>query len=80
MSAAKKVAVRILADVNVGTKSYKPNQLVAFSPAQAKALVKSGHADDAREAVEYCLGQGVEGVEHDANDEPAGGELQPESK
>lgn len=80
MASGKKVAVRVLADIQVGSKSYKANQVVGFTSRIAAGLVKAGNADDDMDAVEYALSQGAEPVEHsdeepaDAGADQAGGE------
>ena len=70
MASGKVVAVRILADIQVGSKSYKANQVVGFNTRTAAGLVKAGTADDDVDAVDYALSQGAKPVEH-TDDEPA---------
>lgn len=64
MAKKDSVPVRMLTGVTVDGVSYSGNQLVGFTPEQAKQQVASGAADDAKEAVAYCLAEGVELIEH----------------
>lgn len=68
-----KIKGRVLVDTIVDDKQYKPNQLVAFSAAVAKGLVKEGRLDTTAPAVKYCESQGAELIEHDDPDDVADG-------
>lgn len=64
MAKKDSVPVRMLTGVKVDGVSYSGNQVVGFSPDQAKQQVAAGVADDSKEAVAYCLSEGVELIEH----------------
>jgi hypothetical protein len=68
-----KVKVRVLVDITVDGKSYKPNDAVAFEAGKARSLEKAGQVDSNSEAVAYVLSQGAKVVEHEvaAEAEPA---------
>lgn len=70
MATEKKIKARVLVDTPVGGKTYKPNQLVAFSASLARSLEKENKIDTSASAVSYCQSQKVDLVEH-VDDEPA---------
>lgn len=63
--AKTKVKVRVLVDVTVDGKAYKPNQAVAFSADKAKSLERSGQVDSTPAAVAYVVANGGKVIEHD---------------
>ena len=66
--------VRILADCLIDGVAYKSNQLVEIDAEIVKPHIKEGNVDAAKDAVDYCLSEGVELVTHvspAAEDAPA---------
>ncbi len=71
-----KTVVRMLVDHPVEGKPYKINSIVLFPDAVAKELCRTGVADAAQEAVEYCAQElGAKLIEHGAEPkaDPAAG-------
>jgi hypothetical protein len=64
-----KVKVRVLVDITVDGKSYKPNDAVAFEAGKVRSLEKAGQVDSNSEAVAYVLSQGAKVVEHEVEAE-----------
>jgi len=64
MAKKDSVPVRMLTGVTVDGVSYSGNQLVGFTPEQAKQQVAAGVADDAKEAVAYLIEEGAVLIEH----------------
>jgi len=63
--AKKLVPARVLVELLIEGRSYKPNQLVSFPPALVESLAAGGSIDCSKGAVAYCRAEGVEQVEHD---------------
>lgn len=58
VSAPEWVAVRILAACSVGGEDYWPNELVEFR-SELLAEINPALYDASREAVEYCIDNGI---------------------
>lgn len=64
------IIVRVLVDVTIGTKQYRPNDVVELPPKIANRLIKSGgQVDPDDDAVQYALSNGAKVIVH-KDDEP----------
>ena len=59
-----KKTVRILRQLPVEGVLYQPDQLVAFEAKDAIQYVVAGAADDTKESIAYCKGEGVGVIIH----------------
>lgn len=75
--AKKLVPARVLVELLIEGRSYKPNQLVGFPPALVESLAPAGSIDCSKGAVGYCRAEGVELIEHDVEVPAADQNAQP---
>lgn len=75
--AKKLVPARVLVELLIEGRTYKPNQLVSFPPALVESLASGGSIDCSKGAVAYCRAEGVEQVEHDV-EAPAADPVDPD--